>query len=338
MATQPQDYALRTESNPSPHGVQAPYDEEVSVEDLHIKNTNNLSYLFGLGSSEMADAIFVAIHFRNAENIYRLFSIPATERKTPVDVQLGIAMLDTRDIHQDRDLSKATTTKNYSTGCLDHCLGANTKFRFGPSETIAIYDLAWKLRECLSIVDERSGERRKVVLVCRQYGELLRTLQTLGVSNADMPSLMCVLDTHYLSVDILGRPRGAHLRFKDLAAKLSIPLYKADLEGAGNAANCIMRILLLLVVQWKEHGSLSAPMAERIELLRQIGEAEVGEPTMSSGEFQALMASDSVTSAYDPQVPIEMSYFQKGLSYKQRQRLKKERRLALSARTEGLQE
>lgn len=51
------------------------------------------------------------------------------------------------------------------------------------------------------------------------------------------------------------------------AGRLTVYMYKEGLQLAGNAPNYIIRAMLVLVLQWKEHYFLTAPMPNRIELL-----------------------------------------------------------------------
>ncbi len=191
-----------------------------------------LQQSLGLEPSESRgsdDIVFVAIDFENLRNLQQDLS-------QNQDSQVGIAILDTRDLISSppRD---AISTYNFVTGSPSYCAATAKKYLFG--ETITIHQ-----RNILFNLDSLVPRTRNIVLVGHDVVNDLKILQLL---HFDLhTSIVGILDTRKIVSTILALSNISH-RLSSILSELGCPFQ--NLHVAGNDAYFTLRVLLLLAIR-----------------------------------------------------------------------------------------
>lgn len=99
-------------------------------------------------------------------------------------------------------------------------------------ETISIYDIVGKIRQCMKRQDgESAGEHRQVAMVCHQFRQEWKTITSLRISTENgLNHVLAILDTSQIVSDISYRPRGQPMGLQDLAVELGIPFGREDFQ------------------------------------------------------------------------------------------------------------
>ena len=242
---------------------------------------------------------------------------PGTKGRIPHIREVGIASLDTRSLFSPPSGQKMLATglsgnmeigvtsppmiktRQYSTShsSEDFQDCDVTDFRecaFATTCYVEEEDLVATITSCLeslnnnAISDENSASPRKIVLVGHSPERDLDILQQLGVEFGCTASVVVVLDTHYLSKQVLGPSSPLVIKgqcaalskyaLSDVLTELGCAYDWNDLHNAGNDATYTLHALVKLAIRWAEGKELIPEQSVQVERLRKIAEAESQAP------------------------------------------------------------
>ncbi|KAL7893697.1 hypothetical protein HDV63DRAFT_386197 [Trichoderma sp. SZMC 28014] len=179
------------------------------------------------------DVVIVSIDFENASGLVQF-----TEDSSHLQSQLGVAMLDTRNLSSASPLppEAVISTHNFVTGPRRYYTAAAAKFLFGTTLKTSINGLISQLESLIS-------RARKIVLVGHAISNELRVLQHF---NFDLrTSIIGIFDTMIIASEAI--PSSSLCSLGHLLKKLHCPF--SDLHSAGNDAHFTLRCLLLLATK-----------------------------------------------------------------------------------------
>lgn len=282
---------------------------------MPITTTKNglkvLLSLLGLGEAKnrtMADVVFAAIGFEGQQHIEQCY-------QKSINSEFGIATLDARDMLRDdtdKSSSSPISTRELVTDTHNRWVGTIKHFRFVTPERVSIYDMKNKVKECLAIKDNLTSESRPVILI-KHGGSELRTMTSLRVTkNQGLQHVQAILDTSQIAAEVMGLSHNQQLGLDNLCAKLGVPCEGENRKFhiAGNDANRILRVLLLLAVQY--HGKLGLPCTESqarlISSLREICQEPL--PLAKSDlEVAQFISMQPLGDLDDPNAQVDASFF-----------------------------
>ncbi|KAK7917026.1 hypothetical protein PG985_010634 [Apiospora marii] len=177
------------------------------------------------GSAARSDSVLVAIDFENTGNIRDGFL-------SSTDSQVGLAVLDARDLGRDIKPGRVIATRNFVTGSPSYIKRASARFSFGKS--IAIKTAAM-LKRIKSVIPRD----RHVILVGHSVRNELEMLRILGYDFVS--SSMTVIDTVRVANEVFGFWGGS---LGELLVRLGCPF--SHLHSGGNDASFTLRASLLL--------------------------------------------------------------------------------------------
>lgn len=179
-------------------------------------------------SPALNDTVIIAIDFEAIETIKSGFAQKENS-------QVGIAILDTRDLRQVPP-ETLISTRNFAAGSSSYVTKASNKFLFG--ETITIQPSSM-----LQTIQSHIPQGRNLVLVGHGIVNDLQALEALGFEFERPPS--GILDTSGIANEVFQIWAGS---LGDLLGVLGCPFNR--LHVAGNDANFTLRALLLLAAKW----------------------------------------------------------------------------------------
>lgn len=240
-----------------------------------------------------------------------------TESRIPHIREVGIASLDTRSLFSppsgqkmlapglsgNMDVGVNSTpmikTRQYSTShsSEDFHNCDVTDFRecvFARTCYVEEEDLVATITSCLessnndAISDGNSASPPKIVLIGHSPQRDLDILQQLGVEFGCTVPVAVVIDTHYLSKQVLGPSSPLVIKgqcaapskyaLSDVLTELGCEYDRNDLHNAGNNATYTLHALVKLAIRWAEGKELTPERSVQVERLRKITEAESQAP------------------------------------------------------------
>lgn len=242
-----------------------PMQPSVAKKGLHI-----LYEVFRLGyqssvSTSLSDIVLIAIDFENINTIKSGFSQKS-------NCQVGLAILDTKDIHQVPP-GELISTYNIATGSPSYLAKVSRKFMFGETVTTRTSDIVDRI---LSLIPPG----RNVVFVGHGILNDIQALQALGFP---FPArLSGTLDTSLVANEVFQFWAGS---LADLLLALRCPFNR--LHCAGNDANFTLKALLLLVAEgFANQQQIEDQEHEMLAILRQISTSPI--PDWVDPEVQAM--------------------------------------------------
>ena len=219
------------------------------------------------------------------------------------------------------------SNKSYTTGTIQRSGEVLGSFRFGISETISIYDIASKIRQSCNLQDS-IGERRKVVIFISDFARTFNALHCLKLfDDEELASVVSLMDLLDLGFDVLWNGNIYTQKFSRICTESGVPCSHISAKNkGGNRANYGIRALLLLAARDQEQLGHAHSNSKMINLLRQIGEAPLPPRLAERPELcQYYMDMLPTEPVDDPNVPVDMAYFNPKLPNKQDHRLLKKR-------------
>lgn len=182
----------------------------------------------GCGRGSDTDTALLSIDFENTGNLVNGFS-------QSDDSQVGIAILNIKDLFAPRLKKNIISTYNLVTGSPSYISRASKKFLFGESTII-------KTTKILKSMQSIIPRDRPIILVGHNVRVELGVLTRLGF---DLSSLMAdIIDTASITDQVFGGP-GYSLR--EVLTALGCPFN--NLHSGGNDANFTLRASLLLAAK-----------------------------------------------------------------------------------------
>ncbi|KHN94480.1 Polynucleotidyl transferase [Metarhizium album ARSEF 1941] len=218
------------------------------------------------------DTILVAIDFEN--NIQFRGDLSRN-----VDTQLGLAILDTRDISTATSPEKLISTYNFVTGSPKYYRKAMLKFLFRKPVWI-------KLDEVLDQIKALIPTDRNVILVGHDIRHEVHVLSNIGFN---LQGLQC-LDTFRITGQVLPH---FSLTLGELLTELGCPY--SWLHNGGNDANFTLRALLLLGIKAsQDQAEAKGGRDEKLQLMEEVARSPI--PSISPGEAE-LVAQEKASAA-----------------------------------------
>lgn len=184
-----------------------------------------------IGPLPFHDVVFISIDFENPDKIH----LP-TSKHALSGGQMGVAVLDTRDLESWDEKGNIISTYNFAWGRCIYIVHARRNFIFGATREIKSSDIA-------STLEALVPRSRNVVLVAHGSCNELAVLERINFDTET--SIVGVLDTFELSKSVLPSLQGRSL--EKILQALGIPYH--GLHCAGNDANFTLRVLLHLGVR-----------------------------------------------------------------------------------------
>ncbi|XMA12859.1 hypothetical protein WAI453_005650 [Rhynchosporium graminicola] len=214
--------------------------------------------IFGLEQQEPRDVILVSLDLevnKNRPSIDQWYAIS----------QIGVSYFDTRCLLQPYPADHHHfATRHFIVGGQRRFDHIRKKYHFGISEHISSQDhVNDVLRNILLIPDEKTpGKFRDVILLAHGIASDLATCRKRILILADLANVVGLLDTTYLSMEVLG----VYFSLRSLLSLLGLPV--KEMHNAGNDANYTLRALLLLC-RYDLHPSLKKSV-QTLEYFRSI--------------------------------------------------------------------
>jgi hypothetical protein len=209
-------------------------------------------------SPELEDAIFVAIDFEWGEK-----QTTTGGRKLHLR-EVGIAMLDTRDLRKNNVSKDVISTQHYRIVWDDKSYG--NKFLFGESTNVTQAEAVTILKRLFYLDKGPSEEVRNIILVGHGVAWEVRVMLGLKIDLRKADDVIQIIDTNKLAVDVLGRTK----RLKDVVSDLGMS--GANFHNAGNDANYSLRAMLLLSIYGEDESKLEGAIKETVEMYRRIAQ------------------------------------------------------------------
>lgn len=220
--------------------------------------------------------------------------------------------MDTRNLipsQSNKDPSSMISTRGFVTGSLERWGKAMRRTRFGDPKRISVYKMGTKVRECLAIADDAKADQLRTIVLVQHAADESHTMYSLGVAReGGSEGVQVTLDIGRIAVQVLEGRSGQRIALGALSEELCTPFENSDFHSAGNDANCILRVLLLLAVRYQENRSCTESQAKLLTLLRQIAQAPLP-PRKTESEVEELVALQTTNHIDDPSAPIDRSYF-----------------------------
>lgn len=205
----------------------------------HLAETDRLDLLhriLGLQSGQLSrdhdDIVFVAIDCESNSRLGK--DTPSSE-----DFQMGLAILDTRDVYSAR-LQDLISMHNFALGSPAYKAIASDEFLFGESMAITHSQVRQKLESTIP-------QARNVVLVGHAIENEIGMLKHFGTRIENYG--FAVFDTSKIGAKVFPHTR-PRIRLGTLLVKLKCKLVRAHrVHCAGNDAHFTLRALLLLAAQ-----------------------------------------------------------------------------------------
>lgn len=218
------------------------------------------------------DTILVAIDFEN--NIQFRGDLSRN-----VDTQLGLAILDTRDISTALSPEKFISTYNFVTGSPKYYRKAMLKFLFGRPVWI-------KLDKVLDQIKALIPTDRNIILIGHDIRHEIHVLSNLGFN---LQGLQC-LDTFRITSQVLPY---FSLTLGELLTELGCPY--SWLHNGGNDANFTLRALLLLGIKAsQDQAEAKGDRDGKLQLMEEVARSPI--PLISPGEAE-LVAQERASAA-----------------------------------------
>jgi hypothetical protein len=227
--------------------------------------------------SDYSDIVFVSVDFENLEGIRSHAHCTGLYRRG--HAQVGVSILDTKDLSVSIPPQKAIKTFNFVIGGSSSThRRVGRKFLFGETQRI-------RLPEIVSSLEQLLDRDRNLVFVGHRMEGDQTLLKFLGFDLET--SVVGVLDTEDLAQHAFGGPK---LRLRRLLTKLNCPF--GNPHCAGNDAHFALRALLLLAVQSYLGFDVDDVARDRLEMLQAIDQAPLPLPCLSTPIAAALAEED----------------------------------------------
>ncbi|KAK6521591.1 hypothetical protein TWF506_001803 [Arthrobotrys conoides] len=205
---------------------------------------------------DVKDAVFVAIDCENASEFMKCNSLENANS------QIGLAILDTRDLPGPDSSIVNISTYNFATGTSKYGKRVSTRFLFGKS-----YNLCTQKEQLAEQIKNIIPESRNIILVGHAIRQDLMALSSLDAGFLEYR----FFDTQTIArsvLPVINKNMKANESLHNLLKYFNCPFDR--LHCAGNDANFTLRLLLLLAIYPLKKVTLQPDQEEIVKNLKNI--------------------------------------------------------------------